>query len=114
MQDVDTSIDYTAVDIRFSIAKVAVQSRSRSLRAAYTVELAQDIHVMYGAGYDELYISFYGKAGYHKHKKQKWIKEYTHRMKKMKGIEKINTQRNIDSLKNQIDNHEDMFAEYYL
>lgn len=54
------------------------------------------------------------KAIYHKKKKEKWISIYTIRIRNMKGIEKINMQRTIDSLKNQVKNHEELFAEYYI
>jgi len=115
MQDMKTADNIITVDIGYSISKTIVTSRTRKLKAAYTIEMQQDLQAMHGIGIHEDFAeAFYGKAGYHKHKKQKWFDEYSRRVQKMKGIEKVNMQRTIKSLKNQIDNHENLYAEYYL
>ena len=98
------------MDVEFSITKINKPQGARKLRAQYTVELYEDLKSMWGDGW----LGALSPAENHLSEKKTWLGKYLSRIKKLNGIEKRNLQQKIDTLTNEIENHEILFAEYYL
>ncbi len=79
---------------------------------SYKIEMMEDLKSMWTS--DNTFIIDASPAEKHKGEKQRWLKTYKARVIKLKGIKRIEMQRKIDKLNNEIENHKKLFIQYYM
>lgn len=93
------------------VLKSRVSPKARKLNAQWTIELSHDLHAMYGIHVLDDWIE-QNMSHLEKLQKRKLTKE--NQRYKATELEKIVLRREIKLLGHQIENHIDLFPEYYL